>query len=686
MASLNFNSFEIRPNHVPVILFFISLLAYGVISPFLGFYQDDWHFIYYYTTRGIQGLVELFNYDGHPFSAWSYIIGFKLLGVNPIAWQLFSVFWRWLATFIVWKFFHQLWPQNIRQTFFAASFFLLYPAYILQPQAITYFEVWISHTVLFLSFYYAGKAILKNKLLNHVLGYVFKVIHIFTSLYVTGLEFIRPVIIWIQLSKVDNGSLKTRALTTLKLWLPYLLINVSFLIWRLFIYNSPVENRADPNVVFALINSPIETIKTLLSNLLPDLILILFSSWYQILSPDTVNFSRFVSWIFFALMVLAGATTWFLNKRIYENNGNNVNGFAKSAFSLGILFVIFGLTPYYAIGYFMHEKIAPWNGRVALGSIAGAGLLISLLIHSLISVRYKQNIVLAVLMALTVGWQLRSANEFRYAWEKQQLLYKQLSWRIPNLQKNTAIIAEQEILPLMGDYPTSFAVSTLYGKPVINFNDRKIPYWFFTAYAAFGSKEADLTLPRSLSDQQHSLSFSGQSYESIVIRFEPTQGECLWVLRPLDSGSKALRTAEQKLASISNLERIQQSKSDDASTIFPYPAENAWCYFYQKADLARQFNEWNDIIVLWDKAQHIGERPGNGFEYVPFIEAYAFTGSWDDALQLTLTANKVSPAMNWQLCPIWNNLYTSTPPSTEKEVAFQRAIEILRCASPVTNN
>ena len=43
-------------------------------------------------------------------------------------------------------------------------------------------------------------------------------------------------------------------------------------------------------------------------------------------------------------------------------------------------------------------------------------------------------------------------------------------------------------------------------------------------------------------------------------------------------------------------------------------------------------------------------------ERIPFIEAYAHVGRWQDALEQTRAAMTVTPVMNDPLCALWNRI------------------------------
>ncbi|HMD88411.1 MAG TPA: hypothetical protein VKF38_04550 [Anaerolineaceae bacterium] len=60
---------KIRNWEVPVVLFWVSLLAFGILIPWLGFYADDWPYLYTVKAFGPQGLNDFISWV-RPFSAW----------------------------------------------------------------------------------------------------------------------------------------------------------------------------------------------------------------------------------------------------------------------------------------------------------------------------------------------------------------------------------------------------------------------------------------------------------------------------------------------------------------------------------------------------------------------------------------------------------------------------------------
>ena len=55
--------------------------------------------------------------------------------------------------------------------------------------------------------------------------------------------------------------------------------------------------------------------------------------------------------------------------------------------------------------------------------------------------------------------------------------------------------------------------------------------------------------------------------------------------------------------------------------IFGAEPPHTWCYYFEKADLARQLQDWQSVLQLEKQAREHGFTPKFGPEYVPFIEA-----------------------------------------------------------------
>jgi hypothetical protein len=667
---------------IPLALLAICGAAFGLLTPWLGFHQDDWHFVYYAFTGGAAGLKELFYYDGHPLAAWSYILAFQLLGFKPLGWHLLSLLLRWLSVTALWLCFQQVWPARRRETFFASVLYAIFPVFVLQAQAVAYFEVWLSFIFLFASFYFTLRSVRNPQRfwLFTGLALAFKLAHSFTSEYTWGTELLRPLLVWFTLTGLPG---RDRLKRTLVLSLPHLLPSALVMGWRVFFFQSPVATRAAPKLVSSLLADPLSTLLSLAQHLLPDTISILFSSWTKTLQPLAFVLSDSSNRLFLLVAGLSGLGLWAFFTRLapVEDAVPAHDNWNIQALITGLGAFFFGMAPSYAIGAFSYIRNEPWNGRFALGALPGAALIIAALFFTLIQARKPQAVTAAILVGLLVGWHLRAGNDFRWAWEKQRDLYQQLTWRIPALEPNTALVSNQEVLPLMGDYPLGFALGSIYQAP--RNAQMEIPLWYFAISSSLGGQVQPLLVGQALTDQQHSTFFNGHSQQSVYFSFQPEDGQCLWVIRPEFAAFRWLPADLAQVSAITALERIRPQPVGPFNlmeTIFGVKQTRPWCYYFQKAELARQSANWAEIHQLWQQASQHDLRPAHGLEYLPFIEAAGRLGDWKNAQTLTRSANKITRSMNSALCPVWRTLAKEAPPAPERDTAVAAMNDYLGCA------
>jgi hypothetical protein len=183
-----------------------------------------------------------------------------------------------------------------------------------------------------------------------------------------------------------------------------------------------------------------------------------------------------------------------------------------------------------------------------------------------------------------------------------------------------------------------------------------------------------------LTDKKHSTNFTGKSNDSLVIRYEPDLGECLWLIKPEDAIVQIVPETLRIVSPLSKVELIETSANPTPflQTILPSQSED-WCAYYQRGSLAFQRQAWNQVVSLWETAGEKGFRPANGYEYLPFIEAYGLTGNWQPAFELTRDSNKLSQSMENSLCALWSRLQVQTASSPERENTITKAKDYLGC-------
>jgi hypothetical protein len=262
-------------------------------------------------------------------------------------------------------------------------------------------------------------------------------------------------------------------------------------------------------------------------------------------------------------------------------------------------------------------------------------------------------ILLAGMLALAVGAQLRVQNDYRWDWVNQQRAFWQLAWRAPGLTDHTAVMADGSLFRYTGGYLTGAALNVLY--PTHPGNVEEVSYWFFELDQGYFRYFPEMKAERfPMVDEMRQYSFTGTSQEGLLVYYAPDAGNCLWVITERDQFNPDLPALTKEVVALSNLDQIEV----DATTL---PSEKAfgaepphtWCYYFQKAELARQQEDWATVVALAEESAAKGYAPNNRLEWLPFVEAYAHTGDWERARDLSVDAWKYSKATRNLFCPIW---------------------------------
>jgi hypothetical protein len=264
----------------------------------------------------------------------------------------------------------------------------------------------------------------------------------------------------------------------------------------------------------------------------------------------------------------------------------------------------------------------------------GACIFLVGLIQLVMKSRLQQIITVGVLAGLAVGFHFRNADLFRKQWSMQQSLYWQLSWRAPGLKPGTSILldAPNSLFEPM-DYFLGAPLNIIYAP------QHSSPQLDYSAFVLSRDKDLGKDVPQlaenvPLKQSFFSISFAGSTSDSVVVWFSPPS--CLRVVDPQSDKIPQLSPQARAAQPISHLDRIITNPDSPArppAAIFgPAPAP-CWCYYFEKADLARQTGDWQQVAQIGDEARHLGFKPDDPSEWLLFVEGYANVGRYMDATE-----------------------------------------------------
>lgn len=656
----------------------ILFLAFGWFTNQLGFYWDDWQIIFLKKTYGFEGLNHLLSVGGRPFYIWVYRLTMSLLGEKPLHWHLFALFSRWLAVISMWWALRQLWPQKIHLVTWAAALFAVYPIFTLQPLAVIFSQDFLLYTIFFVSFGSMLAAQRLRKFYWHftVLGILTAALHIFTKEYFLGLELLRPLALWMLFAE-QHQDWRRIAARVIKEYLPYLLVTVFFTIWRLFILVAPQEQ--NPIVLIeGLQTNPWATILQVIQVLARNFIFVNFEIWSKGITATSLEFSSSFSLITWSLILLSALFAFvFMIHVDNDETAKYQTSWSKRAMLFGLAGMVVGLIPTLLIG--KDPLGGLFSNRFNLPTMFASAIFVVGLVSWITTERHRQNLLLALLLGTAIAILVRQNNDFRWAWEEQKDFYWQLAWRAPDIQPGTVIVGDGAITAFVDGYAAATAINLLYPQAV-DAIPHELGYWYMDVHS-FADKEADFLAGMPLYEESASDTFNGTSLKSIFV-FDDEPGQCLWVLMQNDAGNHFLPRFFLNLLPVFNPDVIRPIGRDDnypALDVFGPEPDHDWCYYYQKAELARQYGEWDKVLSIWSEAQQSNLRPNSSFELMPFIEAYAQTALWSNAFELSREMYRRNISTQSHLCNSWERFRLETEFSSEREVAFVELNEYVPC-------
>lgn len=674
------NSIHFPEWSAPLALLILCIIAFGWFLPQLGFYWDDWEPILILKTNHISAFQDYVR-TYRPTSIWVYYLFGPLLDTRPIGWHILALLLRWLTATAAFVMLNSLWQNRQRENLLIALLFCVYPIFVQQPLAVSYYHHWLAFALYFISLIAMIKAIHQPQrfIAWTILAIIASFLHLSIMEYFIGLELLRPIILFFLLNK---PTLKERLWKSSLYWLPYLMMLGMYTFWRLQFSSQIAEDPNRPIFLISLLAKPRESLVKLVQMALQDLAYVFFACWYKTVKPTIFNIAQPYNLLSFGIASLT-ALLIYLYIQKFQTNARPATSEMSHRFPqyliFGIAATLLGLLPIWTTGRQASIE-GMFADRFALASMFGASTVTVAMIEWFVPEKTRRTIALCALLVLGIALNLRTGNEYRWSWVKQQRTYWQLFWRAPEIQAGTVLLSDAELFPYV--FPT-FAFNALY--PQVN-DPQNLHFWFYYFGRSFASDTENWLAGKSIEEHFRGFSFRGHSHESLVLFKETGQhANCLWVLSQDDIHDPYLTDTIRVALPLSDFSRIKADTSQlPPEKIFGNEPPHEWCYFYEKAELLQQYNRWNDIIVLADKALNLGYTPlrsqsNSPHEWLPFIEAYARIGHWQKAKELTLQSYSTDHNYQFVLCNLWGTLKETTPSTPEKQTLIPEVLDSLEC-------
>jgi hypothetical protein len=632
-------------------LFFIvaGLLYLPFIFRF-GYYYDDWYLMYAAGARGPMIFRDIFSID-RPLRALVMIPAYYFFGSNPLYYNLSAFFLRLLSGFFFLWTLRIIWPRQRWAVLSASLLFLAYPGFLSQPNAIDYQSHLAGLAAGMLSIVLTVKAIQSENSRIRAAFFLFSILlgwfYLSQIEWYIGLEFFRFACIFILMYR-EEGSLWARMLGFLRRAAAVVLIPVMFLIWRVFFFESE-RGATDLGLQFGDVHSsPLTFLSNWLLTLGKGILDVLFSAWFiplQRLGFGMTN-GEWLAGLGSAVLVLAAAWVAFShNPKPGNEQSDQKSGWKREMLWLGIGLILFGLLPVILVGRFVDFKN---YSRYTLIASIGAALLWAIGL-SAINARLRSILLSLLLLSASLT---HYANGLAHAHDTEAVrnFWWQVSWRIPQLETGTTLVA---------NYPVTAEEDYFIWGPASLIYHPESAHKDYVQPAIYAALLNDKTIASVLAKEPQDFSNrrgirTYKNYRNILILSQPTPASCIQVI---DGKQIELSSTEDSrvaaIASYSETMHILLGESFHTPPAIPFGAEPAhgWCYYYQKAAYARQLGDWVEVARLGDEARSLGFSASNPVEWMPFLQAYAH---FDNHARLNEIATSVTSdrALAQQACKI----------------------------------
>lgn len=605
-------------------LFLLCVLCYGILIPFLGFYWDDLPYLFQFHSFGLAGFPEYVASD-RPFSAWIFMLTTGLFKFNPLGYHLFAFFLRFIGVVIFYQILKEIWPEKKNFIFFASSIFAVYPGFLQQPIALIYCHHFSILAIFLLSILLMIKVVKAQEINIFIFGLsIIGSLHMFSIENFATLELIRPFILWLVLKK-EKGFEKRIFQRVLLFWLPYLIIFVFFLVWRVLIFKFPTYQ---PGFFDAFTSNPSQSIFDLFRRIPIDFYTTTVGAWVKSITiPQVSSFGKSATLIFWILVSFTMVVSFAISKLFVKKEDVEI-GCIKDNLSIlisGIILFALAGSIVWVLGLPVDIKFA-WD-RMTLAFIPAAAIMTAALLNLLRKFGVFPNLIFALLVALAVGSHFENGMRYKRDWETIQKLLWQMSWRIPDLQENTTLITSEAGLNYYSDNSLTSPLNLMYSDQKSKHLDYFL--YFSDVRLGLGLKKLEKNIP--IVQRYRYFSFSGNTSKVIAFKFSPPS--CFQIMDRVFSNSitnpnlSELQTEELRLT---NLDLIQMDAQKTPPVyLFGGKPEKSWCYYFEKADLARQQSSFSQITVLGDEAIEKGFYPRSASEWLPFLEGYLWEENWE---------------------------------------------------------
>ncbi len=680
--------------HPAIAIFITAILAYGLLIPSLGFYWDDLPMSWIRYELGPQAMTLYFS-SNRPVWGMLYQLTTQILPHVPVYWQIFALLLRALTGILFFAFVRRIWHGRDSFALIAAFIFLLYPGFNQQWGSYLYSHFFIVLNFFLASLYFNLRAIDEPQRfrIHTGLALLFSALNLWMMEYFFFLELVRPFLIFFAIQARDvQTPLKQLVVKAARISIPYLLVWIADLIFRFTVFNNTVYTTS---LIDILKEDFLGGLTHLTEMILASFWTVSGSALAQIFhlpnpAADGPRVTAMVGGVVVAVFIIAryAISKTQENNHTSESTPSNPSRLSTILFSFLALF--FAGWPFWLIDF--PPALGHPTSRFTLPFMVGVSLLVAGLLDFIPWARWRY-LLAGILIALCAGRQVFWSNDYRLEWDRQTNLFWQMTWRAPGLAPDTTVLLNDRafLAPAPGADPVDARVLNFYADNSLaaslnwvydpNASAEQVRYVLFYPKSRIGNSLPSFEPGLAIDYDFLAAKFHGNTSQVVAFFYAPPG--CLRLLDPdIDVVNRFIpdETLMREAAGLSSSAWIMPGGTATPPEVFGSEPEQGWCFYFEKADLARQESDWEEVVRIANIAFALDDHPNDPVERFVYIEGYAHVGEWARAQELSVDAWRVSKDfMGPMLCRLWDRIALETKEDAEQRAAVESMREKFVC-------
>ncbi|MEI6292018.1 MAG: hypothetical protein WCP19_16475, partial [Chloroflexota bacterium] len=428
----------------------IIIIAAAAYLPFINKFSytfDDWYLMWAGEVYGWQSFQAIYSID-RPLRAYVMMPEYIIFGQNAIWYNIFAWCFRVLSALALNWILNRIWPNVTRYSLWITIMYIVYPGFLSQTNGIDYQAQMISLSAAMISIaltiYSISEKVPAKKWAAMVFSILLGWIYLGLVEYEIGFEFFRLLFVYFLPGKSDEKFFN-HIIYTIRNWLPYLLIPIGFLTWRLFIFQA--ERKAtDINVQLGtLVSAPVVTAYQWVQQLFTSSRNVLFYAWIIPLR----QLKQYIQPVDIILLFIFTVGIIYLVSKIVENISiSSPSTKIYEIMTWGFLSAIIAIIPIILVN---RSVSFPYYSRYSLVSSIGTSIFLVSLFYMTRN-KWVINIGLGILLLAALVSNNTNSRQAARSTQQMNNFWWQVSWRAPQIEKNTTIITSYQSAPLLEDY------------------------------------------------------------------------------------------------------------------------------------------------------------------------------------------------------------------------------------------